>query len=350
MQRFIGLDAHGQSCTLCVMGPSGRRLATYVVETHGKALIEQVRRIAGERHLCMEEGAHSEWLYELLEPYVERIVVMQPIDSPGGKSDAKDAWGLCEKLRIDALGRTVFKSPKTFTALRQAVRGHLVVQRDLVRAKNRLRAVYRSRGVTVSSEIYDPQARHDWLLKLPPAYRALAELLGQQLDALTPVHKVAEKWLLEEAERTSITSRLQTAPGIGPIRAAQIIGVVISPQRFRTSRQFWSYSGLAIVTRSTSDWQRERGQWVRKPTAQTRGLNRNRRPLLKAIFKGAATTVIQQMPKHPLHQDYVRMTEAGTKPNLAKLTLARRIAATVLAMWKHKEDYDPAKHPRPSPS
>jgi hypothetical protein len=47
--------------------------------------------------------------------------------------------------------------------------------------------------------------------------------------------------------------------------------------------------------------------WARKPTVQTRGLNRNRQPELKAIFKGAATTIIQQMPNHPLHQDFQRM-------------------------------------------
>jgi hypothetical protein len=34
---------------------------------------------------------------------------------------------------------------------------------------------------------------------------------------------------------------------------------------------------------------------------------------------------------------------AGTKPNLAKLTLARKIAATVLAMWKKEERYTPEK-------
>jgi hypothetical protein len=73
-------------------------------------------------------------------------------------------------------------------------------------------------------------------------------------------------------------------------------------------------------------------------------LNRRCQPLLKAIFKGAATTIIELMPRHSLHEDYRRMTEAGTKPNLAKLTLSRRIAAALLAMWKHEEDYDPAKH------
>jgi hypothetical protein len=40
------------------------------------------------------------------------------------------------------------------------------------------------------------------------------------------------------------------------------------------------------------------------------------------------------------HRDGV----AGTKPNLARLTIARRIAALVLAMWKHEEVYDAAKH------
>ena len=61
------------------------------------------------------------------------------------------------------------------------------------------------------------------------------------------------------------------------------------------------------------------------------------------MFKGAATTVIRQHAGHPLHQDYQRMLEAGTKPNLAKLTLARRIAAAVWSMWKHQEVYDPER-------
>jgi hypothetical protein len=36
----------------------------------------------------------------------------------------------------------------------------------------------------------------------------------------------------------------------------------------------------------------------------------------------------------------VQLTSAGTKPNLAKLTIARRIAAIVLRMWKDEEEYD----------
>jgi len=99
-----------------------------------------------------------------------------------------------------------------------------------------------------------------------------------------------------------------------------------------------------VVTRSSSDWVRDKhGQWVRAEVQQTRGLNRKRQPVLKAIFKGAATTVLTQLVGHPLHADYQRRLQAGIKPNLAKLTLARRIAAIVLSMWKHEEVYDPAR-------
>lgn len=77
---------------------------------------------------------------------------------------------------------------------------------------------------------------------------------------------------------------------------------------------------------------------------QTRGLSRRRNALLKAVFKGAATTVIRQLPDDPLHAHYLRMLDSGIKPTLAKLTLARRIAATVLSMWKNEEVYDPKRH------
>jgi hypothetical protein len=132
---------------------------------------------------------------------------------------------------------------------------------------------------------------------------------------------------------------------MGPIRTAQVVGIVTTPERFRTRRQLWSYSGLGIVTRSTADWVQDRtGKWVRGQHAQTRGLNRKRHPRLKAVFKGAATTVIAQLKDDPLHADYERMLESGIKPTLAKLTLARKIAATVLSMWKHQEVYDPQRH------
>jgi hypothetical protein len=96
--------------------------------------------------------------------------------------------------------------------------------------------------------------------------------------------------------------------------------------------------------RSSSDWvQTPDGRWIRAQVQQTRGLTRQHNHALKDLFKGAATTIVTQAPDDPLYYDYRRLTEAGTKPNLAKLTLARKVAATVLALWKKEEAYRP-KH------
>jgi len=127
------------------------------------------------------------------------------------------------------------------------------------------------------------------------------------------------------------------------------MAIVVTPHRFRTTRQFWSYCGFAIVMRSSADWTRKDGAWIRATVSQTRGLNPRRNPMLKDVFKGAATMVASsQGQKEPLHQDYQRLLESGTKPNLAKLTLARKLAATALAMWKNEEVYSPDKYRTPT--
>jgi hypothetical protein len=45
----------------------------------------------------------------------------------------------------------------------------------------------------------------------------------------------------------------------------------------------------------------------------------------------------------PLYRHYARLLEEGTKPNLAKLTVARQIASVLLSMWRSEEVYDPAR-------
>ncbi len=132
------------------------------------------------------------------------------------------------------------------------------------------------------------------------------------------------------AAKFPIWKTLQTVPGIAEKRASILLATVVTPHRFRTKRQFWSYCGLGVVTRSTSDWVRQPGGWVRAPVIQTRGLNRASNRPLKAVFKGASQSARSMLAPNPVRDHYDRMLEAGTKPNLAQLTLARKLAAIVL--------------------
>ncbi len=62
-------DAPPPAGRLAVIGPSGKRLGTQVVETNAGVLIEVLRGIPKRRHLCMEEGTLSGWLHEVLEDH-----------------------------------------------------------------------------------------------------------------------------------------------------------------------------------------------------------------------------------------------------------------------------------------
>jgi hypothetical protein len=64
-------------------------------------------------------------------------------------------------------------------------------------------------------------------------------------------------------------------------------------------------------------------------------------PVLKDVFKGAAQAAIGR--PGPLKDLYNASVARGVSPEMAKLTLARKIASVTLRLWKRGERYDPAK-------
>ena len=345
MDRYIGLDAHSASCTVAVIGPSGKRLQSQVLETNGKALVEFIRSVPGTKRVCLEEGTHASWLHELLAPHVEEFVAVRVQESRGPKSDKRDAFGLAEMLRIGAVKTRVYKGQGEFALLGELARAYTALVVDSTRVQRRLKCLFRSRGIpTDGKEVYLPSAREEWLDKLPCRSRPRAGTLYMEMDALLEVRKKALREMIAEARKHRVFGTLKTCPGMGDIRVAQVLPVVVTPYRFPSKRAFWSYIGLAIVTRSSSDWVRaQSGEWVRARTEQTRGLNRNFNRKLKDVYKGAATTVIQHAKDEPLYHHYQSLLDNGTKPNLAKLTIARQIASITLSMWRSGEEYDPRK-------
>lgn len=345
MDRYIGLDVHTSSCTVAVVGPSGKRLGSHVVETNAAALIEVIRAIPGVRYLNMEEGTFSDWLYEVLSPHVEELVVQAVTESRGPKSDKFDAFGLADQLRIGTIGTRVFKERGRYGRLKHLAKIHESLVGDSVRTQLRIKTLLRSRGVKAHGRSpYGSREREEWVSRLPEDLHLRVRFLYREYDAVEELKKEARRELLREARRHPAYRLIRTCPGFGPIRSAELLPVVVTPHRFRSKRAFWSYCGLGIVMRSSSDWVQDRtGGWVRAQVRQTRGLNRNFNHTLKRIFKGAATTVIGQAQDEPLYRHYLRLLEGGTKPNLAKLTIARQIASIVLSVWRNEEAYDPKR-------
>ncbi len=237
MQRYRGLDVHSESCTVSVLGEAGKEVRRDVVETNGQALVGLLEQIPGTLHLCVEEGEWSQWLYEILSPHVAKMVVVWAESKRGAKSDAIDARGLAERLRTGRLGRVVYKAAREYGRLRELARVYGLLTRAVARTKNRIKSLFRRRGVPCSgAAIYHAEVREKRLAAPPPAMRQAVELLGFELECLEELKAEAEAAMLEEAGRYRIARLLETAPGMGPIRVAQMLPIVVTPHRFRTKR------------------------------------------------------------------------------------------------------------------
>lgn len=188
--------------------------------------------------------------------------------------------------------------------------------------------------------MYAKKNRDEWFRKIDlDALRARVSSLYEQLDCLTGLREKAEKAMITGARKHPSYKVLLKQPGLGPVRSAQILGIVGTPHRFRTKRQFWPYCGLAVVVHESGEYEIVNGQRRRrKRPVRTRGLNKNFNRTLKAVFKGAAKTVIA---RDPFKQYYQRLIDKNIRPEMAKLTVARKISAITLAILKSGEEFDP---------
>jgi Transposase IS116/IS110/IS902 family len=161
------------------------------------------------------------------------------------------------------------------------------------------------------------------------------------LAALKPLRRKAKLAMVKEVRRQTAYGWLMSVPKLGSVSVAQLIAVVGTPHRFRSKQQFWTYVGLAVVTRSTADHEVVGGvlRRSRRPVS-TRGLNRNHNHLLKRVFKNAATSACHS---GPFKAGYDVRVARGMAPSLARLTIARQLAATTLAIWKRGEQFDPER-------
>jgi hypothetical protein len=209
---------------------------------------------------------------------------------------------------------------------------------------SRIKALFRSRGIrTKGTKVFGHRERAEWLARLEsPGARFRAEQLLLQLDTLQHLRERAKMKMIAEARRRSAWPVLRSIPFFGPIRTAYLLAIIVTPFRFRTKRQLWPYCGLAVVTRSSGEQEFENGVLRRRRRViATRGLNKNHNRFLKNVFKGAANAAV--LKPGPLHDFFDQCVARGVRPELAKVTLARKIAAITLRLWKKGELWDPAK-------
>ena len=341
--KYIGMDVHMESISICVRNSVGKIVMECVIDTKASTLLQFLDGLRGDLRVVFEEGTWATWLYDLMKPHATEVLVCNTRKNAvrkGSKGDRIDARKLSEQLYMNNV-KSIYHGEHGLRMMKELARSYLTITKDLTRVMNRLKALYRSWGIPCAGNaVYAPRYRAEWLAKINEAgVRRRAEHYYQQLDVLRPLRQEVRRDLLVESRKHKIWKLLRLIPTIGPIRAAVLIAVMQTPQRFRTKRHLWTYSGLGLETYDSAEYRAVQGQLERsRKQATVRGLNKDYNHDLKDIFKGAAMRA--STATGPLRDFYENLLAKGRKPTMARLTLARKIAAITLIVWKKEVRFD----------
>ncbi len=342
--QYLAFDVHQATVVATLRDQGGGIVMRATIPTEPKAILTLVRSAGPRVHVAFEEGTQAQWLHDLIAPRAERVVVCNTRgrEGHGNRNDRIDADRLSEQLRLGSL-KSVFHGAKSLLTLKELVRNYNNLVEDSTRVMQRIKALFRARAIlTPGVSVYRCSQREKWLSRLKGGAWVRAASLLQQLDVLLELRPKAKAAMIVEARRQPGWKTLCSIPFLGPVRVAQILAIIGTPFRFRTKRNLWAYVGLAVVTRSSGDQEFHSGKLRRRQRAPcTRGLNRNHNPILKSVFKGAANAATAK--PGPMRDFYEASLARGVRDELAKVTLARKIASVALRLWKKGELWDPKK-------
>jgi transposase len=148
--KYIGMDVHKEAIVIAVLNDTGKLVMETMVETKASSILQFIHGLRGELHGTWEEGTWAAWLYDLLQPQVQQVVVCNPrrnaLLKEGSKSDKGDARKLADLLRTGML-RPVYHGENGLRTLRELARSYQTISKDLTRVMNRLKALYRGWGI-----------------------------------------------------------------------------------------------------------------------------------------------------------------------------------------------------------
>jgi transposase len=326
MKYYIGLDAHSSTSTFAVVDENGQCILRETVKTAEQSLTHVINRLQGERHMTFEESSISQWLYIHLKDKVDKLLICNPTyvaKKQGAKTDFRDALHLAQELRTNHL-QPVFHDTSHWMEIRTTVSGYLDIVEEIIRFKNRLKALFRAEAIHTDENSFYKNKDRVRELKNPSA-KFVAEKLFNQVEFLESEKEKFREQFEKNRKKYRPIRNLMTIPGISIIRANIIAAIVCQPARFQNKHKFWGYCMLV--------------RHIQISGGRIYGNKRffGRREL-RNVFIGAAENVMRTDGE--LRDRYDALRAKGVTHKDAKLNLARQMASIALCLLKNNDKYN----------
>jgi transposase len=273
----------------------------------------------------------------ILEPHVNRVIVVSPddtgISSARAKTDKLDARALASLLWKGEL-EAVWMPDERCRILRRRLARREQLVRGRSRAKNEIHAVLQRRlqGKPPCSDLFGVKGRQ-WLadLELPLEERESVDAGIRHIEFLDSEIAAVEQVIAGQALSWPEIRRLMTVPGVNLVAAASFIAAVGNANRFMTSRKLVAYLGLDPRVKQSGEAPARSGRISKRGSASARW----------ALVEAAWSTVLQPGPLHAFYQ----RTKARRGHGKAIVATARKLAILFWCMLTRDQDY---AHQQPS--
>lgn len=264
----IGIDLHKKSITVCVMTPA-REIVTRRTLGCGEpagiaAFFGQYQPFA----TVMESTGSYEWLFALLEPLAERIVLAHPkklriIAESKNKSDRLDATVLAEFLVLDMIPEAYRPTPRE-REYRRLVRQRIHLKKNIRRVRSKIRWVLSQYNADRSDLFTIRGMRYLAKVSVSSADRFVLDQLTEEWEFINRQVKAVEKELCAFAETASPAEAearevLRTIPGVGPVTVDVVLSEFGNVGRFRSVKRACAYAGLVPGTRESAGKRKDLG-------------------------------------------------------------------------------------------
>jgi transposase len=334
--RAIGLDVHRDFCVVAICEEGQVRSAGRVPSTPDGLATLAGSLVASDRVALEVTGSCWE-VSRLLEPHVDRVIVVSPDDTgiaqARAKTDRLDARALAMLLWRGEL-EAVWMPDERCRILRRRLARREQLVRQRTAAKNEIHAVLQRRlqGKPPCSDLFGVKGR-TWLagLELPLEERESVDAGIRHVAFLDIEIAAVERLIAQQALSWPEIRRVMTVPGVNLVCAASFIAAVGNPNRFLTSRKLVAYLGLDPRVKQSGEAPARSGRISKRGSPSARW----------ALVEAAWSTVLQP---GPLHAFYER-TKARRGHGKAIVATARKLAVLFWCMLTRGEDY---AHQQPS--
>lgn len=265
---YVGIDLHKKTIALCVVNQERQVVARKTLSCCEPDKIVQYFRTLGEFQAVVEATASYEWLWQLLEPLADRLVLAHPkklrvIAESVRKTDKLDAEVLARFLALGMIPEAYRPTPRQ-RQHRVLVRHRSFLRRRTTAVKNRLHHILANYNADRRDLFSEEGLVHLKQAALKPADRFVAKQLVKDLKYLEKQLRQLDRRLRAFAKQAPLVEQearevLSSIPYVGPVTVDVVVSELGDIRRFRSAKRVTAYAGLAPGRRESAGHSKELG-------------------------------------------------------------------------------------------